>query len=887
MKRKHTKQPAAQVPAPQPRREVARLSPDPEQGLTLHQVKERQQNGWANDPVDSPTKTVGQIVRENVFTFFNFIFVVLAALLVAVGSFDDMLFLLIAVANTGIGIVQQLRSKQTVDKLNLLAAPRANVVREGNLISVPAAQLVRDDVAELASGDQIPADATVLSGQVQVNEALITGEADAITKAPGDELLSGAFVVSGRCRARLDRVGAESYAARLTLEAKKDVTVGKSEMMSSLDKLIRIIGILLIPIGVALFVKEFVFLERTAQEAVVSMVAALIGMIPEGLYLLTSVALAVSMIRLAQGKVLAQDMNCIETLARVDVLCVDKTGTITEPHMEVGEVVYLDEEKYAETVVTETLNAFYQSMEADNDTARAMAQKFHGKSLWHAAQTIPFTSATKWSAAVFPGHGAFVVGAPEFIMGNRYADLKEAVDPWSEKGYRVLLVAEYGGVPDQKGLDKSLWHAAQTIPFTSATKWSAAVFPGHGAFVVGAPEFIMGNRYADLKEAVDPWSEKGYRVLLVAEYGGVPDQKGLDPRRVSPMALVALSNRIRPAAPKTFRYFAEQGVAVKVISGDNPVTVSEVARQAGIEGAEKYVDAATLRSDEDIARAVREYTVFGRVTPNQKRKLVRALQRQGHTVAMTGDGVNDVLALKDADCGIAMASGSDAACHAAQLVLLNSDFSAMPKVVAEGRRVINNIQRAAALYLVKNIFSFLLALISLFATFPYPVTPLQLSLLSAVTIGVPSFFLALEPNHSLVKGKFLSNVFRAALPGGLTDLFVVLGVEIFFLTFGFSEAELSTMSAILLIVIGIMVLYEVCKPFDWKRRVLWGAMAGSSAVTILGFGGSFGLSPLGTQAFLVLLVFLGLAYSIMRFMLGLFDQGERLLNRGRHLRKRR
>ena len=368
----------------------------------------------------------------------------------------------------------------------------------------------------------------------------------------------------------------------------------------------------------------------------------------------------------------------------------------------------------------------------------------------------------------------------------------------------------------------------------------------------------------------------------MAEYGGVPDQKGLDPRRVSPMALVALSNRIRPAAPKTFRYFAEQGVAVKVISGDNPVTVSEVARQAGIEGAEKYVDAATLRSDEDIARAVREYTVFGRVTPNQKRKLVRALQRQGHTVAMTGDGVNDVLALKDADCGIAMASGSDAACHAAQLVLLNSDFSAMPKVVAEGRRVINNIQRAAALYLVKNIFSFLLALISLFATFPYPVTPLQLSLLSAVTIGVPSFFLALEPNHSLVKGKFLSNVFRAALPGGLTDLFVVLGVEVFFLTFGFSEAELSTMSAILLIVIGIMVLYEVCKPFDWKRRVLWGAMAGSSAVTILGFGGSFGLSPLGTQAFLVLLVFLGLAYSIMRFMLGLFDQGERLLNRGRH-----
>ena len=813
MKRKHTKQPAAQVPAPQPRREVARLSPDPEQGLTLHQVKERQQNGWANDPVDSPTKTVGQIVRENVFTFFNFIFVVLAALLVAVGSFDDMLFLLIAVANTGIGIVQQLRSKQTVDKLNLLAAPRANVVREGNLISVPAAQLVRDDVAELASGDQIPADATVLSGQVQVNEALITGEADAITKAPGDELLSGAFVVSGRCRARLDRVGAESYAARLTLEAKKDVTVGKSEMMSSLDKLIRIIGILLIPIGVALFVKEFVFLERTAQEAVVSMVAALIGMIPEGLYLLTSVALAVSMIRLAQGKVLAQDMNCIETLARVDVLCVDKTGTITEPHMEVGEVVYLDEEKYAETVVTETLNAFYQSMEADNDTARAMAQKFHGK---------------------------------------------------------------------------SLWHAAQTIPFTSATKWSAAVFPGHGAFVVGAPEFIMGNRYADLKEAVDPWSEKGYRVLLVAEYGGVPDQKGLDPRRVSPMALVALSNRIRPAAPKTFRYFAEQGVAVKVISGDNPVTVSEVARQAGIEGAEKYVDAATLRSDEDIARAVREYTVFGRVTPNQKRKLVRALQRQGHTVAMTGDGVNDVLVLKDADCGIAMASGSDAACHAAQLVLLNSDFSAMPKVVAEGRRVINNIQRASALYLVKNILSFFLALITLFAAFPYPFVPIQLTLISALTIGVPSFFLALEPNHDLVKGKFLHNVLRRAFPGGLTAIFVILFAELFVYTFDLTLAELSTICVILMAVNGLMVIYYAARPLDAKRLVLLVAMSAAMFVAVVFYGAFFSLSSLSFAAWLVLIVLVLLVVPIQMGLEWCFDRCTTALDRRRErLAKRR
>ena len=806
MKGKQKQRPAVQE-GPRPRRDVPRVSADPELGLTMAQVKERQQNGWANDPVESPTKTVGQIVRANVFTFFNFIFVVLAVLLIIVGSVEDLLFLLIAMANTGIGILQQLRSKQTIDKLNLLAAPRANVVREGHLGSVPASHLVQDDVAELASGDQIPADATVLSGQVQVNESLITGEADAIVKKPGDELLSGSFVVAGRCRARLDRVGAESYAARLTLEAKKDVTVGKSEMMSSLDKLIRVIGILLIPIGIALFAKEFFIVGRTFQETVVSTVAALIGMIPEGLYLLTSVALAVSMIRLAQGKVLAQDMNCIETLARVDVLCVDKTGTITEPRMEVGEVVHLDEEKYAETEVTEILNAFYQVSEADNDTARAMQKKFHGA---------------------------------------------------------------------------STWHAELTIPFTSATKWSAAVFPGHGSYVVGAPEFIMGPRYSDLKEAVDPWSAKGYRVLLAAEYQGTPDQKGLDPRRVCPMALVLLSNRVRESAPKTFQYFAEQKVAVKVISGDNPVTVAEVARQAGIQGADRFVDAATLQSDADMDRAVREYTVFGRVTPDQKRRLVRALQRAGHTVAMTGDGVNDVLALKDADCGIAMASGAEAACHAAQLVLLNSDFSAMPKVVAEGRRVINNIQRAAALYLVKNIFSFFLSIISLFATFPYPVTPLQISFLSAVTIGVPSFFLALEPNHGIVKGKFLTNVFRAALPGGLTDLIIVLGLEAFYLAFGFTTDQLSTMSTILLVMVGLLVLYQVCKPFDWKRRVLMGAMTGSSVIAIVWFGANFGLSALTVQNVLVLAVFLGLAYPVMHVILNICQLGALLLDKLSH-----
>ena len=781
------------------RREVDALTPSPDQGLTSAQVKERQAAGWANEAVDSPTKPVGQIVRENVFTFFNLIFVVLACCLVLVGSFKNMLFLVIAAANTVIGIVQQIRSKRTVDKLSLLSAPRCGVVRDGNLISVPSAQLVRDDIAQFAAGDQIPADAEVVEGSAQLNEALITGEADAIEKGPGDSLLSGSFVVAGRCRARLTHVGADSYAARLTLEAKRDVKVGRSEMMASLDKLIRIIGILLLPIGITLFVKQHFFLDQGVRQAVVSTVAALIGMIPEGLYLLTSVALAVGVIRLARRKVLAQELSCIETLARVDVLCVDKTGTITEPRMEVGEVLPLDAEHCPEAAVTAALNAFYKAVDDDNDTARAMKARFRGP---------------------------------------------------------------------------SNWRAARTVPFTSAAKWSAAVFPGHGAYVVGAPEFVMGERYAELRERVEPYSAKGYRVLLAAGYDGVPGPKGLDPGAVRPMALVLLSNRIRPEAPKTFRYFAQQGVAVKVISGDNPLTVSEVAAQAGIEHAEDYVDAATLKTGAELEQAARRYTVFGRVTPDQKRRLVRALQKAGHTVAMTGDGVNDVLALKDADCGIAMASGSDAACHAAQLVLLNSDFSAMPYVVDEGRRVINNIERAASLFLVKNIFSFFLAFITLFTIVAYPFEPIQLSLVGGLTIGAPAFFLALEPNHSLVRGRFMHSVLKAAFPGGLTDLVIILLAELFAFAFGFGAAELSTLCTLLMAFIGLLILFQVCKPFDVQRKLVWGTMAALIVGAVLLLPGLFSLVPLTLQTALVLSVLMLLAYPVLRFMTRLFELGS-------------
>ena len=789
MKRNKRQRGDGQLRQPVP---MDRYFPSPEQGLTQAQAAQLAAAGWHNRVEETNLKSTGEIIRENTLTFFNLVFVVLAALLVLAGSFRDMFFLLIAAINSLIGIVQQLRSRATLSKLALVAQARVKVVRGGQLGTVPVDQLVREDIVELGAGDQIPADGPVLVGQVTVNEALITGEADPIVKNPGDPLLSGSFVVSGKCRARMDQVGAASYAARLAHEAKADQGAGKSEMMKSLDRLIRVIGFALIPLGIALFCNEFLVQEQSFSTSITSMVAALIGMIPEGLYLLTSVALAVSVMRLAQRKTLVHQMSAIETLARVDVLCVDKTGTVTQPDMSVQELVCLDPQTSPQQVEG-VLGVYYQVMDADNDTAKALARRFQ--------------------------------------QGNG-------------------------------------WQAQQVVPFTSANKWSAVVFQGQGSYVIGAPEFILKKNYQAIANRVEPYQQAGCLVLLLAQCDTPPTQEGGLQGRVVPVALVVVANPIRPEAPDTFRYFAKYGVDVKVISGDNPQTVSRVAQQAGIAGAERFVDAATLKEPGDYDRAVQEYNVFGRVTPDQKRKLVKALQKAGHTVAMTGDGVNDVLALKDADCGIAMASGADAACQAAHLVLLDSDFSAMPQVVLEGRRVINNIQRAASLFLVKNIFSFLLSLITIFAAdMPYPFVPLQLSLISALTIGVPSFFLALEPNRAIVKGRFLPNVMKQACPGGLTNLFLVLGAEAFAYAFSFSTQSLSTVSAMLMAFNGLIVLFYVCRPFDWKRRVLWGTMTAAMVVCVGWLGSFFSLEPLTLQTGLVFCTLLLLAVPCQRVVL--------------------
>ena len=799
----HTEEPAV-------RRDLPLLEPDPDSGLSSQQAQKLTDAGWNNRPVASPTKSDQQIIHENVFTYFNLIFVVLAVLLFLVRDLKDSTFLFIVIINAVIGIVQQIRSKRTIDRLSLLSAAKLRVIRDGAVTELPTEQLVREDIVELTAGNQIPADGPVLTGQILVNEALITGEADPIPKGPGDRLLSGSFVISGKCRARMDAVGEDSYVSQLTLAAKKDAGPGKSEMMRSLDHLIRFIGVALIPIGAALFWNQYQTQGLPLRQSVISTVAALVGMIPEGLFLLTSVALAISVIRLAQNQTLIHEMNAIETLARVDVLCVDKTGTITSPEMAVREVVPLDPDAWGEQELSDVVGAFYHALEPDNDTARALAQHFPQSPGWTAGTAVPFSSATKWSAVNFAGRGAYVIGAPEYLLGEDFAALEGRTRFFAEKGCRVLLLAQ-----------------------------------------------------------CDRAEEGRLHGLLL------------------PMALLVLENPIRRSAPKVFDYFHSQGVHVKVISGDHPITVSAVAAQAGIDGAGEWIDARELKTDQEIARAVRKYTVFGRVVPEQKRKIVRALQSQGHTVAMTGDGVNDVLALKDADCGVAMASGADAACQVAQLVLLDSDFAAMPKVVAEGRRVINNIQRASALYLVKNILSFFLSLITLFVGFPYPFSPIQLTLISALTIGIPSFFLALEPNHDLVRGKFLNNVLRRAFPGGLTAIFVLLFAELFVLTFGLSLEELSTICVLLMALNGLTVIYYAARPLDWRHAALILSMAAGLLAAILFFRGLFNLSELSFAAWLILIALALLVVPVQTTLEQLFDHCSARLEQRRHRENQR
>lgn len=769
--------------------QTRRFNADIRYGLNSDQVNEYFENGWSNEPVEPPSKTVPEIIKSNLFTYFNLVFAVLAALLILAGSFRNLTFLPVILANLFIGIIQEIRAKNTLDKLSVLNAPKALVVREGRQFSIPAEELVLDDIVIFKAGNQICADAIVVDGEVSVNESLLTGESDEISKKPGDELMSGSFIVSGECYARLDKVGEDSYISKLTLEAKAMNSEEQSEMIRVLDKLVGVVGILIIPIGLLLFGQQFFFSGASFSKSITSMVAAVIGMIPEGLYLLASVALVVSVMRLASKKVLVHDMKCIETLARVNVLCVDKTGTITENTMEVnGEIPMDGYDSQSMAPLKQIISDFASAMSSDNITMKAMKDYFNKPSGRKAVSVSPFSSQFKYSGAAFED-GSYVLGAPEFVLREDYDNYREQIEQYSSEGYRVLVFGIYDGVIDGKALTG----------------------------------------------------------------------------KVTPLGLVFLSNPIRKEAPETFKYFENQGVEIKVISGDNPVTVSQVALQAGIANADNYIDASTLTTDEAIEDAVLRYTVFGRVTPDQKRKFVRALKKAGRTVAMTGDGVNDVLVLKDADCSVAMASGSDAAAQASQLVLLDSNFACMPSVVMEGRRVVNNIERSASLFLVKNIFSFLLSLFSVCFMINYPLEPSQISLISMFTIGVPAFFLALQPNKNIIQGHFLSNVLIKALPAGITDFLVVGALVVFGQVFEVGETDISTACTMLLAIVGFVILYNISKPMNALRWCVWGGCIVGLLGCSIYLGDLFAMRGMSTKCIMLFVVFAIITEPALRY----------------------
>lgn len=742
-------------------------------GLTSDEAKARIAGGQGNRMPKSGDSGVAAIVRRNLFTLFNLLNCVLAALLVAVGSYRNLLFMGVVVSNAVIGLTQELRAKRTHDRLLLLSEGRVRAVRDGVETAVPPAELVLGDVVRLKRGDQVPADATVIGGSAEVNESLLTGESEPLPKTEGDALLSGSYLTEGELSATLTAVGEHSFAGQLQLSARK-LKRPSSELMASLNRIIRVVSLALVPIGVALYFRQTLSLNMDTTVAVTKTVAATLGMIPEGLILLTSVALAVGVVRLGKRSALVNELYGIENLARVDVLCLDKTGTLTTGQMSLTEVVPLG-------------GASRESIDA---AMAAFTAAFAGED----------SPTGKALTAFFPPNAT-----------------TEVID---------------------------------TVPFSSGRKWSAASVQGMGTLVVGAPEKTLMDR-EDVLSLVSTHAARGLRVLALQHTPSPLNGKEL-PEGLAPMALLLVGDTLRPDARDTLRYFDEQGVTVKVISGDSALTVARIAQQAELRGAERAVDCSALHAPVDYDTLAREYTVFGRVSPEDKRELVSALKRQGHIVAMTGDGVNDVPALKAADCSIAMAGGSDAACRVAQITLLNADFAVMPDIVLEGRRVINNITRASALFLVKNLYSFLLAALLLALPFAYPFAPIQLTLVSSLTIGLPSFVLALQPNRDRVKGNFITNMLQRAIPGGVTVTMICLGVMIAGRNLGLSEPVVSTLCTLVAGFTGLCVLAMACLPMNAIRAGLTALMTVAMALAILLFPTVFYLVPVTGNAVLLL-----------------------------------
>lgn len=762
--------------------EPKRFDPLVSKGLTDEQVNERVLEGNTNYVENRNTKTYKSIFFGNIFTFFNLLCFVVAGALIAVNAWSNLVFMLVILANMVIGIVQEIKAKKTIEKISLVTAPTAVVVRNGAQIDIPVSDIVLDDVILFTLGKQICADCIVMEGEVEVNESLLTGESNPIKKRKGDVLLSGSFVVSGKCFAKADKIGSSSYTAQLAVKA-KEYKKAKSELLNSLNLIIKIIGIIIIPLAILTFYNNFNQVDATINSTIKKTAGSVIGMIPAGMFLLTSLALAVGVIKLAKKRTLVQDLYSIEMLARTDVLCLDKTGTITDGTMKVNSVIQLNSS--LDNTINEIVGSMLTALDDNNQTSRALATYF---------------------------------------------------------GYSKELSAK------------------EILPFSSKRKLSAVTFKNNQTFAFGAPEFILKTKNVEIEKLVKQYASKGFRVLLLAKCEGGIVKDNIS-SKVTPVALIVIEDRIREHAAETIEWFKQNGVEIKIISGDNPLTVSEVSKRVGVENAGNYISLEGL-SEQQVIDAAGKYSVFGRVSPEQKFILVKALKSKGHKVAMTGDGVNDILALKEADCSIAMASGSEATRNVSHLVLLDSNFNSMPNVVAEGRRVVNNIQKSSSLYLMKTLFTIMITILCLIFSIKYPFSTNQILLLEWCVIGFPSFCLALQPNTEKIKGRFLVNLIAKSLPGALIFVVNVVACYIFTQFTGCAD-QFATMGSLVLTFSGLLVLYNVCKPIDVFRGILVAAMIVMSVLMIILIPGSFfEYVELSLQNVLFIIILIQLAASL-------------------------
>lgn len=759
-------------------------------GLTDEQVNERIEQGKVNADENPNTRTYKQIVRENTLTFFNFLNLVLLILVLMVGSYKNAFFVGIIIINTLIGIAQEIRAKKTIDKLAILTAKKSIVIREGKKWTVPTEDLVLDDLVCLKTGDQVPADAKVLEGSVEVNDSLLTGESDNLPKNVGDELFSGSFVTSGEACCQIIHVGKDNYAAQITSEA-KEFKRHNSELKNSLNAILKVISIIIVPLGALLFYKQYYVVGNTFKDSIVSMVAGVLGMIPEGLVLLTSVALTLGALVLANKKTLVQELYCIETLARVDTLCLDKTGTITEG-----------------TMCVERVEAWGE-VSQNRDTDEIPTED----------EDEPKVVLTKEKQPENPETSTEVVSAENSAGSTEQPDLHEIENMMANLMY---VLKDQNATIDalrKRFPAKSSMTLEHIIPFSSDRKYSGAVFEDNGTYLMGAAQFLFPEGREDILDVCQNYAEEGLRVLVLAHSTQMAEGTEL-PENLEPAALLLLTDVIREEAPDTLQFFDSQEVDLKVISGDDPVTVSAIAKRAGLKNAENYVDATTLETEEQLEEAVAKYSVFGRVTPQQKKEMVQALQKQGHTVAMTGDGVNDVLALKEADCSIAMAQGSDAAKNIANVVLLDSNFASMPHIVNQGRRVVNNIRTAASMFLIKTMFSVMLSLLTIFFGNAYPFEPIQMSLISACAVGIPTFLLAQENNYDKIDHTFLRHVFLNAFPAAITISSCVFAVMLVCQNVYHSNAMLNTACVLVTGWNYMAALKTVYAPLNTYRKTI-------------------------------------------------------------------